>query len=129
MAFLDFLPIVGTAVNKILGLLPDTAQRDANKHEIERILTEAVFQGVQGQLEINKTEAAHASIFVAGWRPAIGWVCALTLFYQYVVRPTWLFFHPDAPLVALDGSLWELMFGMLGIGGLRTFEKVKGVSK
>jgi hypothetical protein len=84
------------------------------------------------QLEVDKVEAANPSLFVAGWRPAIGWVCALALFYQYMLVPIglWASFvagHPIPKPPTLDDSLWQLMFGMLGMGALRSFEKLKGV--
>ena len=86
-----------------------------------------------GQLEINKVEAANANIFVSGWRPAIGWVCALALLYQYLVRPLAVAIfaavgHPLPTMPGLDENLWQLMMAMLGMGGLRTFEKVQGVA-
>ena len=67
-------------------------------------------------------------MLVAGWRPAIGWVCAAALAFNYVIRPVAIAIHPAIVLPALDDSLWQLMAGMLGLGGLRTFEKVKGVA-
>lgn len=88
---------------------------------------------VQGQLDINKAEAANPSVFTSGWRPGIGWVCALALFFQYVGRPLlqWggiVTGHQFPPLPGIDDNLWQLMLGMLGLGGLRTFEKAKGVA-
>lgn len=88
----------------------------------------------QAQSATNVAEAAAASRFVAGWRPWIGWVCGAALAIQFVIGPlaVWacdLAGHPIQAPPTLDDMLWELMFGMLGLGGLRTFEKVKGVSK
>jgi hypothetical protein len=88
---------------------------------------------VQGQLDTNKAEAASTSPFTSGWRPAIGWVCAIALFTQYVARPAlaWAGIvtgHPFPVLPGIDDNLWQLMLGMLGLGGLRSFEKVKGVA-
>ena len=88
---------------------------------------------VQGQLDTNKAEAASPSGFTSGWRPAIGWVCASALACQYIARPLlqWAGIvtgHPWPALPGIDGNLWELMLGMLGLGGLRTFEKTKGVA-
>ena len=88
---------------------------------------------VQGQLDVNRTEAASPSAFTSGWRPAIGWVCALALLVQYIARPAlaWYgitFGHPYPPLPGIDDNLWQLMLGMLGLGGLRTFEKVRGAA-
>ena len=88
---------------------------------------------VQGQLDINKAEAASPSGFTSGWRPAIGWVCAAALAAQYIARPmlAWagiVMGHPFPVLPGIDDNLWQLMLGMLGLGGLRSFEKVKGVA-
>ena len=81
-----------------------------------------------GQIEINKQEAAHRSIFVAGWRPFIGWVCGAALAYDFVGRPILMIFHVNA--INIDSSLlYPLIMGMLGFGGLRTFEKLKGLTK
>lgn len=85
------------------------------------------------QSDINKVEAGNVNVFVAGWRPMIGWVCALALASQYIVRPfvLWGFAisgHAAPTLPGLDDNLWQLMFGMLGMGTLRTVEKFKGVA-
>jgi hypothetical protein len=85
----------------------------------------------KAQLAVNEKEAQSSSLFVAGWRPAIGWVCALALAYQFILRPLGIFTaqslgHPIATPPGLDDTLWQLLFGMLGLGSLRTFEKVKG---
>jgi len=89
-------------------------------------------KGQLAQLDVNKTEAANENVFVSGWRPAIGWVCAAALLYQYLLIPLavwgtlWAGLHMPKPPM-LDDHLWELMFGMLGMGGLRTVEKISGV--
>lgn len=87
----------------------------------------------KAQLAVNQAEAASPSLFVSGWRPAIGWVCGLALTYQFVLRPLGAFVaayfgHPLPNLPGLDDTLWQLLFGMLGLGGLRTVEKIKGVA-
>ena len=87
----------------------------------------------KSQTDVNAVEAANDRVFVSGWRPFIGWVCGAALAYQYVAAPLlmWIATSAHIPLAQppkLDGSLWELMFGMLGLGGLRTFEKVKGIA-
>lgn len=87
----------------------------------------------QGQMEINKTEAASPSLLVSGWRPSVGWVCVSGLAVQFLVRPlfTWgaaLLGHP-IEFPALDmGTLMTLLAGILGLGSLRTAEKIKGVA-
>jgi Protein of unknown function (DUF3154). len=116
---------------KVLNkFIPDPAE----KIKAEAELRSGLFELDRVQSEVNKAEAANPSLFVSGWRPAIGWTCAGALFYQYVFVPlgmwilTWTGLSPPQP-PTLDDTLWQLMFGMLGMGGLRTFEKLKGVAK
>jgi hypothetical protein len=87
----------------------------------------------KSQTDVNVVEAANPNLFVSGWRPFIGWVCGIALAYQYVASPLlmWIASSLHIALSAppkLDGTLWELVFALLGMGGLRTFEKVKGVA-
>lgn len=89
----------------------------------------------QGQMKINEVEAASASIFTSGWRPAVGWVCATGLGYQILLRPLggwvameWFHWTSLPPPLEMD-SLMTLLFGLLGLGGYRTYEKVRGVTK
>ena len=96
---------------------------------------------VQGQLEVNRAEAASSSLFVAGWRPAIGWIGAVALGYQFLAYPLlvwiWALLQARAwvpaglqPPPMLDTeALWVVLSGMLGIAGLRSVEKVKGVAR
>ena len=104
------------------------------KREAELLLKQVdnVQAQAMAQLEVNKVEAAHESLFVAGWRPAIGWVCALAIFSDFVLRPVlvWLSgWYPGVPVFPslISDNLWELMAGMLGLSGLRTFEKTRKV--
>lgn len=88
----------------------------------------------KAQTDVNAVEAGSGSIFVAGWRPFIGWVCGGALAYNYIARPLLQWgvniYDPSIPLPpAFDGMLMELVLGMLGMGGLRTFEKIKGVAR
>lgn len=85
-----------------------------------------------GQIEVNKTEASSQDWFRGGWRPAVGWVCVIGLFYQFLMRPLlpWVVAVAGAevpPLPAIDAdNLYVLLSGLLGLGGLRTFERVRG---
>tara|TARA_R110000782_G_scaffold60623_1_gene125201 strand:+ start:696 stop:1106 length:411 start_codon:yes stop_codon:yes gene_type:complete len=79
------------------------------------------------QIELNTVEAAHKSIFVAGWRPAVGWVCCIGLLYNVVLAP-FLDIWFEVPEVKTD-LLYPVLLGMLGLGGMRSFEKVKRVSR
>ena len=116
---------------KILDrVIPDKAEREKAQAELVKMQLNGELQQLAGQLEVNKTEAAHQSVFVAGWRPFIGWVCGVALCYQFVLRPVITWAVPSlgytvAEMPGLDDNLWELMFGMLGLGGLRSYEKIK----
>lgn len=96
---------------------------------------------VAGQVEVNKVEAAHASLFVAGWRPAIGWIGAAAMAYQFLLYPllVWVWAVLQArgwvpptlsvpPMLETD-SLWVILTGILGIGSMRSFEKTRGVAR
>jgi hypothetical protein len=85
---------------------------------------------VKVQSEINKMEAQHRSIFVAGWRPFIGWICGIALAYNFIIRDLIAWVSPDVmpPAIQMD-QLITILLGMLGLGGLRTFEKIKDKTK
>lgn len=111
-------------------LIPDKAEREKAQAELVKMQLSGELSQLAGQLEVNKAEAAHQSVFVAGWRPFIGWVCGVALAYQFVLRPIITWAAPSlgytvAEMPGLDNNLWELMFGMLGLGGLRSYEKIK----
>lgn len=125
---------IDSAIAAGLSILDKFIPDPAAKAKAAAELRDSLQKWDTGQMEVNKQEAASSSVFVAGWRPAIGWVCAGALFYQYLLAPvlTWAtaavgFYLPTPP--SLDGSLWELMFGLLGMGGLRTYEKIAGVAR
>ena len=126
---LELIPLIGAAAQKLLDLIPDPGARAKAAEDYQRALLDIAARAEADQRDINRAEAASPSLFVAGWRPAIGWVCAAALCFQYLVRPLWAWasgvWWPGAPLPpALDDMLWQLMFGMLGMGGLRTIEKM-----
>jgi hypothetical protein len=121
----ELLPFASKLIDKIL---PDPAAKDAARLELMKLQQSGELAAMTAQTEINKVEAASSSIFVSGWRPAIGWVCALAMCYQYLVRPFITAFYPALTFPGLDENLWQLMMGMLGLGGLRTFEKVNNVA-
>ena len=134
MSLAAFIPIIGPALEKLLGLIPDPNERARAEADFNRQILAAVVDEGRDNRETNKAEAGHQSVFVAGWRPFIGWVCGFALAFQYLVRPFWMWaaalWWPASPVPpTLDGMLWELIMGMLGIGGLRTLEKVKGVNR
>ena len=125
------MSIVSQLVGPVTGLLDkfieDKDQKAALAHEIATMSEKHAHEALKGQLEVNKVEAAHHSVFVSGWRPCIGWVCALGLFYN-VILANILGIWVDVPEVDTT-LLVPVMMGMLVIGAMRSYEKVKGVSR
>ena len=130
------LPVVGTLIDK---LFPDKQAADeakikmmelAQKGELAQL--DAQMQLAMGQIETNKIEAASTDPFRAGWRPMAGWACSLGLFYEFLLRPIlpWLVGLSGAevaPMPSVDiDQLMILLGGLLGLGSLRSFERVKG---
>lgn len=126
-------PILELGKDLIGRFFPDETARRQAEADFLRLAMDGELKQVIAQLEINAREAAHPSIFVAGWRPFFGWVGGVAFFYSTVAQPILLWYGksrgwPEPPDVNMD-LLWVVITGMLGIGGLRTFEKSKGVSK
>jgi hypothetical protein len=130
--------LIGPILEPLINLIPNKNDRAKAREAAEAQIVTAMTGLVQGQLEINKVEAQHGSIFVAGWRPAVGWICGIALGWNFVVHPMllWLAFAvPDIPIdlstaPQLDtGELMTVLLGMLGLGGLRTYEKRVGVAR
>ena len=108
-------------------LWPDPTQADLAKLELFKLQQSGELQQIAGQLEVNKAEATNTSVFVSGWRPFIGWICGTGLAYQFLVYPILVAFVPK--IVQLDmGTLLTLLAGMLGLGAMRTQEKLQGVA-
>lgn len=111
----------------------DKQKRAIMEAEFLKMAAEGELKQVIAQLEINAKEAAHPSVFVSGWRPFFGWSGGFGFVYATILQPllAWgasIYGHPPPPSLNLD-LLWVVITGMLGIGGLRTFEKNKGVTK
>ena len=119
------LPIVGDLIDRFL---PNSAEREKVKLEYEAKITAAITAVDMAQIDINKIEAAHSSLFVAGWRPACGWVGVFGLAYHAILQPFLMFIAELAKykvtLPVFDTSiLMTLLVGMLGMGTLRSFDK------
>lgn len=123
------LDVLGRIIDRVL---PDKAAADKAKAELLVMQTKGDLDQLLGQLEINKVEAAHSSIFVAGWRPASGWICNIGLLYTFLLQPilTWICAVSGVappPGIPFD-ALYVLLGSLLGVGTLRTVDKVKGVA-
>ena len=125
MSWLSAVPIISDLIDRVV---PDVNARKEAKEELERLEQKGELSLILGQLEINKQEAAHTSMFVAGWRPFVGWTCGIALFYQFIIFPFVLLFHPTAVTIEVQ-ALYPILLGMLGLGGMRTYEKYRGVSR
>lgn len=130
------IPQMVTAVSEIVNkFVPDRDQQLKLQAELQQQLIQIEADAAKAQAEINQVEAASPNLFVSGWRPSVGWVCALAFAWQFVGQPFFSFVytlatHQPAPVVALDGeALNTCLFGLLGLGGFRTWEKIKGVTK
>ena len=130
------LPSLLPAVTDVIGrFLPEDKEARAKaERELEQQLATHLAKIDIAQLDINKTEAAHRSIWVSGWRPFIGWSCGGALAWTYVLTPMLTFILGQTgyliELPAMDMSeMMPVLMGMLGLGGLRTFEKFKKVTK
>ena len=117
-----------TPVSSLLEkFVEDKDQRNALAHEIATLSSRRSHEMMQGQLEVNKVEAASDSVFVAGWRPAVGWICAIALAYSTMLIP---FLDIWFTVPTLDTDLLRtVLLGMLGMGGLRTVEKLNKVAR
>ena len=127
--------LVGPVSNILDKFIEDKDQKAKLAHEIATMAERHAQEQVLAQLEVNKAEAAHRSIWVAGWRPMIGWTCGVALAWHFVLAPVTLFAAalagivlPSLPVFNMD-SLMTVLLGMLGLGGLRTFEKSKGLAR
>jgi hypothetical protein len=132
----SILPAILPVITNVIGrFLPEDKEARAKaEHDLEVQLATHLARIDLAQLDINRAEASHRSIFVAGWRPFIGWTCGMALAYTYVVQPILIFSLGQVGyLVVLPtmelGEMIPVLMGMLGLGGLRTFEKFKGVAK
>lgn len=127
--------LIGPVTGLLDKFIEDKDQKAKLAHEIATMAEKHAHESAMAQVEVNKAEAGHRSIFVAGWRPFIGWTCGVALAYHFVVAPLIIFGAgwagtsiPDLPTFDMD-SLMTVLLGMLGLGGMRTFEKAKGLTK
>tara|TARA_R100001510_G_C7536410_1_gene125745 strand:- start:61 stop:462 length:402 start_codon:yes stop_codon:yes gene_type:complete len=133
MSFLGSL--IGPASDILDKVIEDKDQKAKLAHELATMADKHAQQALLAQLEINKAEAASGSFFKGGWRPAVGWICAIAFAYHFVFQPFIIFLAtlfgaelPKLPEFEMT-TLLTVLGGMLGIGGLRSYEKQKGLTK
>jgi CheY-like chemotaxis protein len=132
------LNLITSLVDPVADLLgkfvEDKDQKAALAHEIATLAEKQANEQAVAQIELNKAEAQHPSMFVAGWRPAVGWVCALAMLFNFLLIP---FINLGLDVGGLDiqldlidmETMMPVLFGMLGLGGMRTAEKIKKVER
>ena len=127
--------LIGPVTGLLDKFIPDADQKAKLAHEIATMSEKHHQEALLAQLEINKAEAQSGSIFKGGWRPAVGWTCAIAFMYHFILKDLIIFGCaiagvelPDMPDFDM-GTLLTVLGGMLGIGGLRTYEKQKGLTK
>ena len=132
---MSLIPLVGGLIEKALSFIPNPAERERVRAEMEKDLAAKTHELNLAQVETNKVEAQHQSVFVAGWRPAIGWVCGLGLASYYIpkhvlaavfwTRACWGA-QSLLPYPIDNAGLMELTLALLGFGVLRSGEKIAG---
>jgi len=127
--------LIGPATELIGKFVEDKDKKNELAHEIATMAERHAQELAKGQLAINAEEAKSRNIFIAGWRPFVGWTCGLALFVHFLAIPmadvlTAYFGYapPSYPAFDMD-TLMTVLLGMLGLGGLRTYEKHKGITK
>lgn len=111
---------------------PDPTAAANAKFELFKLQQSGELSAIAGQLEINKVEAANPNMFVSGWRPFVGWVCGIGLLYSFLGQPllSWAasIYSLHVPPALDMGTLITVLGGLLGLGSLRTIEKINGVA-
>ena len=127
--------LIGPVTGLLDKFVEDKDQKAQLAHEIATLAEKQAHEAQMAQILTNREEAKHRSIFVAGWRPFIGWTCGIALAYHFIFAPLIVFGVawsgseiPEIPAFDMD-SLMTVLLGMLGLGGMRSFEKAKGLTK
>ena len=122
--------------NKLIDhFFPDANQAAAAKLRLLEMQQNGDLQVMASQMDINKIEAANSSLFVSGWRPFIGWVCGISLAYAAILEPVSRFiasvmFKYNGAFPVIDTTLTlQILLGLLGLAGMRSWEKKEGVAK
>ena len=119
--------LVGPVTRLLDKFIEDKDTKNALAHEIATMSEKHAQELAKGQLDVNKVEAAHKSLFVAGWRPFVGWICGIGLLYNILISQV-LGIWFEVPEVD-PTLLTPILMGMLGMGAMRSYEKTKGVQR
>ena len=129
-----FQALIGPVAGLLDKFIEDKDQKNKLAHEIATMADKHSHEIDTAQIEVNKEEAKSRSWWIAGWRPACGWICTLAMGYHFIIQPLLIFFlaifglKMDIPSFDMD-TLMTVLLGMLGLGGLRSFEKHKKLTK
>ena len=130
-----FTTLIEPATKLLDKVIEDKDQKAKLAHELATMADKLAHEQQLAQMAINKEEASSGSLFKGGWRPCIGWICGIAFGYHFVLQPVIIFIVvligmdiPELPSFDM-GTLLTVLGGMLGIGGLRTYEKQKGLTK
>lgn len=132
MSFGIVKELVGPVTGLLSEFIEDKDQKARLAHEIATMAERHANENAKAQLEVNKVEAASKSVFVAGWRPFIGWTCGLGMFGNFITIPfanfvlALLSYEIVIPLVPLE-TMMPVLMGMLGLGAMRSFEKTRKI--
>jgi hypothetical protein len=126
--------LIGPVTGLLDKFIPDADERNRLAHEISTMAERHAQELAKAQIEVNKAEAQHRSMFVSGWRPAVGWVCVTGMGFNFIVVPLGNFisgiYGLDTNIPTLDLSqMMPVLMGMLGLGAMRSFEKSKGIAR
>ena len=132
---MDPITLLLSVGNKLIDhFFPDANQAAAAKLELLKMQQNGDLQVMASQMDINKIEAQNPSLFVSGWRPFIGWVCGISLTYAAIIEPVSRFFakvvfHYTSEFPVIDTTLTlQILLGLLGLAGMRSWEKKEGVA-
>lgn len=126
--------LIGPVTELLSKVIPDKTERERLAYEISTLAERQVHEQMMAQLEVNKTEAGHMSLYVAGWRPFIGWSCGIAMAFNYigvpVVETVSVINGTPLTIDPLDLEvMMPVLLGMLGLGGMRSYEKRNGVAR
>lgn len=120
--------LINPVANLLDKFIEDKDEKNKLAHELVTMSEKFSHDINLAQIRVNQQEAAHKNLFVAGWRPAVGWICGTGLAIKVIVTPLLGGVGVDIPDIELT-ELMTVLLGMLGMGGLRTYEKTKGVAR